>query len=820
MKRLLRLFKKIRDKDAASSWKLTYTGFKPAEEGLREALCTLGNGYFATRAAACESAASRIRYPGTYIAGVYNKLPTRIAGRIIFNEDLVNCPNWLPLSFRIEKGKWMVPSPRRIIAYRQTLDLRKGVLNRKIRLRDRHNHRTTIETQRIVHMAEPHHAAIRYVIVPENYEGWITIRSGLDGGVQNSGVARYRQLNSKHLRAGSVGTFGKNGISLLVRTSQSDIKIAQAAKVHIFSAGREIRPGHRILVKENKAIYQEFRIFVRKKRRYEIEKIVAVYTSADSNIRDPLTAAVNSVKNAHRFQTLLKSHQHAWSVLWKKFDVQIAGDVFSQKVIRLHIFHLLQVASIHNAAIDAGLPARGLHGEAYRGHIFWDELFVLPFFNLHAPEISRALLLYRYRRLPQARKYAEQNWYRGAMFPWQSASTGEEETPLIHLNPLSRRWDPDFSHFQRHVSFAIAYNVWKYWKQTGDLDFFLRYGAEIFLSVAKFAASLTQYNFKDKRYHTEGVMGPDEFHEKLPGSAKPGVTDNAYTNLLIVWMLIKAREMLTALPSNAKMRILAKLGLDDKELLRWEYISRKMNFVVNDEGVVSQYDGYFRLKELDWEAYKKKYGNIHRMDRILRAEGKSPNEYKVAKQADFLMIFYFLSLAEVKDLFQNLGYTFDRSSLKKNYAYYVKRTSHGSTLSKVVHCYLALLLGKSKDAWRLFLDVLKSDIYDSQGGTTPEGIHTGVMAGSINIVTKMFAGINIFEDRIRISPNLPKNWRSVKLRLRYKGRWISLSVAKEHIEILIRGPQAKNFLVPVEIHGKLHYFRFGKIHRVSLKTRR
>ena len=803
-----------------SSWELVYEQFKPAQEGLREALCTLGNGYFGTRGAAPECVASRVHYPGTYLAGVYNKLATNIAGRTVFNEDLVNCPNWLFLTFRIGRSAWVDPSIEKILSYRQQLDMQTGILNRKIRLRSRWGQTTIIETERIVHMADPHRAVLRYVIIPENYEGWITIKSGLDGTVQNTGVARYRQLNSRHLRPHSLGSFGRSSSYLCVKTSQSGVKISQAAKVHIFSQGKQLKPVSKILTKQNKAIYQEFKIFVRKQRRYEIEKIVSIYTSRDKDVRDSLSAAISSAKSSPGFNALLKTHKRAWSALWKEFDIRVEGDAFVQKILRLHTFHLLQSASIHNTKIDAGFPVRGLHGEAYRGHIFWDRLFATSFFDLHAPEISKALFLYRYRRLAQARKYARENWYRGAMFPWQSGSTGEEETQVVHLNPISGKWGPDYSCNQRHISFAIVYNVWQYWCRSGDLDFLARYGAEILLSIARFGAGLAQYNSKDGRYHTEGIMGPDEFHERFPGAPRPGFRDNAYTNLLIVWTLLRARETLAILPQKHKARILKKLGLNQRELTRWEYITRKMNLIVNADGIISQFDGYFSLKELDWPAYRAKYGKIHRIERILKAEGKSPNEYKVAKQADVLMIFYLFPLNEISDLLRRLGYKFDKDILKKNYQYYIKRTSHGSTLSKVVHCYLAHLLGKSQEAWDWFLKVLKSDIYDTQGGTTPEGIHTGVMGGSIDITFRGFAGINLVDDRIRIEPRLPKHWSSVRLSLRYRKSRFFICITKSQIIILRHGPKSKTIRIPVEVSGRLYYLRPGKTYKIALKKRR
>ena len=803
-----------------SSWKLTYKDFVPAEENLREALCTLGNGYFGTRAASMESSVSRIHYPGTYVAGVYNKTPTHIAGRTIFNEDFVNCPNWLYLSFRIGDGEWITPSTGNVLSYRQELDIHRGVLTRSMRIQDREGRKTTVKAQMLVHMQNPHIGAIKYVITPENYAEWIIVRSALDGTVQNRGVPRYRQLNSKHLKGIALGGFGKNGIYLSMKTSQSNITISQASRLRIFKGGRELKPVSRILKDKNKKICQEFALKVSRKKHYEIEKIVSIYTSKDELIKNPLSATINSMKTSYRFKSLLKTHTQAWELLWRRFDIQIEGDQFSQKVLRLHTFHLLQAASVHNSSIDGGLPARGLHGEAYRGHIFWDEVFVMSFFDLHTPQTSKALLLYRYNRLSKAREYAKENGYKGAMFPWQSGSTGEEETQSLHLNPMSGKWGPDYSRIQRHVSFAIAYNVWQHWKYTRDIDFLVNYGAEMILSIAQFGASLSKYSRKDKRYHTEGIMGPDEFHERFPNSDKPGFKDNAYTNLLIAWTLIRAQEIASILPRDTKDNLFKKLHLKEQDLLHWENISQKMNIIFNNDGIISQFDGYFKLKELDWASYRAKYGKIQRMDRILKSEGKSPNEYKIAKQADVLMMFYHFPLVEIKDIFRRLGYKFTHFLLKKNYEYYIKRTSHGSTLSRVAHCYVAYLLARYSESWKYFLDILRSDIYDTQGGTTPEGIHVGVMGGSINIAMRHFAGIEILKDKIKVEPSLPKKWRSMKLRFFYREKWIALSITKKDITILVHGPESKIFNVPFEVNGKLHHLVFGKAHNVFLSRRK
>ncbi|HKK83659.1 MAG TPA: hypothetical protein VJ958_05455, partial [Atribacterota bacterium] len=248
-----------------SPWSLEYFKFEPGQEKLREALCTLGNGYLGTRGALTEVSSSRIHYPGTYMAGVFNKLDSHIAGKTITNEDLVNCPNWLPLTFKTgEDQQWIIPSPNHIISYYQKLDFKEAALIRNYKIKEISGKITSIETRRIVHMENMHLVAQEYSITPENYDGEIIVRTGLDGNVENKGVERYGDLNSLHLATDEVGNFSDNGIYLSVVTTQSDIKIAQASSLSISNNGKEIKPISIDTKKEEKTIFQEYKIEVNK----------------------------------------------------------------------------------------------------------------------------------------------------------------------------------------------------------------------------------------------------------------------------------------------------------------------------------------------------------------------------------------------------------------------------------------------------------------------------------------------------------------------------------------------------------------------------
>ena len=763
-----------------SIWSFQYGNYDPKRERLREALCTVGNGYFATRGAAPEAKADSVHYPGTYIAGCYNRLETEIQGRKLEDESLVNAPNWLPLTFSLGKGKWFDLRNVKILRYQQELDLRKGVLTRIVRFSDKRGRITRLVQRRFVHMQDPHLAGLETTLVAENWSGRVKFLSALDGGVTNSGVERYQQFSGDHFVPDESSLIQDRAIYLSVMTSQSKIRIAEAARTLVYSDGHEIKTHNRWVVKP-RYVSQEFYVNVEKGKPITVEKLVALYTSKDFAISECGDAARNKVLETPRFADLLEQHILRWDHLWRRFSIKADGDERAGLALHTHIFHLLQTVSPNNIDLDAGVPARGLHGEAYRGHIFWDELFIFPFLNLHIPDLTRSLLLYRYRRLPEARRAALRAGFKGAMFPWQSGSDGREESQVIHLNPLSNRWVKDSTNLQRHINAAIAYNVWSYYQVSQDLEFLAFYGAEIVIEVARFFSSIALYNRSRDKYEIRKVVGPDEYHDGYPGSKEPGLNNNAYTNVMAVWVLCRALEVLEIIPSDRRQILWERLRLTREELERWEDISRKM-FVPFHDGIISQFEGYEKLKEFDWEAYKKKYGNIQRLDRILEAEGDTPNKYKASKQADVLMLFYLLSSDELRELFGRMGYELKYETIPKNIDYYVKRTSHGSTLSRVVHSWVVARLNRD-ESWQFLKESLESDISDIQGGTTAEGIHVGAMSGSVDIVNRCYVGLETRTDILRLNPCLPPELSKLLITILYRGHMIDLELSDNTIEI-------------------------------------
>ncbi len=793
-----------------STWSLVFEDFKPAEEGIREALCTLGNGYFETRGAAAGAVADGIHYPGTYLGGGYNRLRTDVAGRMVENEDLVNCPNWLTLEFRMAEQDWFDARTVKLLSYHQELDLRRGMLLRSISFEDGQGRCSTLKERRLVSMGGMHLCALDLALTADNWSACVTVRSAIDGRVINAGAKLYRKFNNKHLEPLAGKVVGEDGVYLLVRTCQSNIHVAQAARTRAFLDGKLLE-ARRGVIEEPGYIGQELKIDVKQGETLVLEKLTSFYTSRDQAISECVLEARKVIARAGRFDAVMADHVLSWKHLWRHFDVHIlpADPGFKLNVpmlLRLNMFHLLQAISPNSIGLDIGVPARGWTGEAYQGHVFWDELFIFPFFNYRMPEITRSLLMYRYRRLGEARAAAAAAGYKGAMFPWQSGSDGQEETQALNLNPRSQRWVPDNSYLQRHVGSGIAHNVWQYFQVTHDVEFLHSYGAELILDIACFWSSIASFDDERGRYEIRGVMGPDEFHEGYPDSATPGLNNNAYTNIMAVWVLCRALEVLDLLSAVRRAELTTRLGLPAEEIARWGDISRRMIVPFHDDGIISQFEGYEKLRELDWEAYRTRYGNIQRLDLILEGENDSANRYKLSKQADVLMLFYLFSAEELGELFERLGYPFASDTIPRNITYYAGRSSHGSTLCRVVHAWV-LARSDRPSSMKFFAQALQSDVSDIQQGTTAEGVHLGAMAGTVDLVQRVWTGIEVKGDVLRLHPELPQDIERLDMRIRYRGHSLDLRLTRDWLTI--RGHDGAAPPISLCVDGELCEFVSG-----------
>ncbi|WP_369880195.1 glycoside hydrolase family 65 protein [Kitasatospora sp. CB02891] len=787
-------------------WRLRYTGYAPAEEGLREALCAVGNGYLVTRGAAPEAAAGGEHYPGTYLAGCYDRADSEVGGRVFTHEDLVNCPNWLPVTFRCEGAEWFTGPP---VEQELELDLRQGVLTRRAVCVDGVGRRTRLVQRRIASQASPHLAALETVLTAENWSGRLEVRSALDGTVTNAGVPRYAGLADRHLTPLRQEACPDGELWLEVATGPGR-RIAFAARHRVRAGGRPVEAEVRTRARPG-LVTQTLALDVTPVRPVTVDKVVAVHTSHDPATGDPLEAARQLAAEAADFDRLLAEHALRWEQLWER--LRIDADFPGLGPLHLDLFHLLQTCSEHSADLDVGIPARGLHGEAYRGHVFWDELFVLRVLNLRLPELARAVLRYRRRRLDAARRAARAEGRRGASYPWQSGSDGQEQSPQVHLNPLSGRWLPDHTHLQRHIGSAVAYNIWEYYRATGDLDFLAEAGAEPLLEIARYWASAATHDPGRDRWSIRGVLGPDEYHDAYPWAQGPGLDDNAYTNVLASWVLARARDALRVLPERRRDELTERLALDAAEPERWQEIGHRLHVPFHD-GVISQFDGYQRLAELDWETYRRRYPDLRRLDRILEAEGDTVNRYRASKQADVLMLWYLFSAGEVRDLLRRLGHPAGYELMRRTVSYYLDRTVHGSTLSSVVHAWVLTRCDR-RASWRHFRDALTADLVDAQGGTTREGVHLGAMAGAADLLQRCYTGLELREDALWLDPQLPCALGSLDLDVRYRGhRDVRIRVDRHSVTVALGAGAERP--VRVGVRSTAVALRPGESHKFAL----
>lgn len=754
-------------------WEINYAGFNPGvKEYSEEALTTIGNGFFGLRGTTPEMKISDDFYTGSYISGVYNQTTTDVEGQDVTNEDLVNLPNGQYLAVEID-GELLDFSAGQVSEFKRTLNIHENTVSFSYIFTSKSGKKVLIESSKQASFNDLHAIVIKYSVMALNFSGEIKIISEIDGDVKNYNVARYRNLNQYHLNVLDQKA-DQNYIYQRVETTTSKFNVLTAAKL----TGDFDQNTLKSQISEKK-ISQEININVEQDVPVNFEKVVEIFSYPAYDLKE----ADNKWQGDWHFEDI-GNETKLNSDLWAEMGIELDGDLYTQKLINLHTFHILVAASPKgNVNRDVSVTSRGLHGEAYRGHIFWDEIFIAPFFNYHFPKVVKNSLMYRYNRLDAAKKLASKNGYQGAMYPWQSSLDGSEQSQSIHINPLTGKWEPDNSRLQNHVSLALADGIIEYVRATKDLEFLDQYGLEMLFEIAKFWISKLEYDEKTDRFSIDKVMGPDEFHEAYPNAKEPGLKDNAYTNILVSWLFSELINL-----KNVSSEILIKQISDktDFNFENWDLMDharRRMNLDISQDGIVAQYAGFFDLKPLDFDEYKKKYGNIYRMDRILNKEGKSINDYQAIKQPDFLMVYYLLGNKIVHEIISQMGYEVVPDFFEKNLRYYENITTHGSSLSRVVHTDLDLQVGNNQKALDYYMEALASDYHDIQGGTTAEGIHSGVMASTYWLMIHAFGGVSIDNNQLNIQPKLPNKWNSIHFKFLNDGIHYDILITQDYVEV-------------------------------------
>jgi len=713
-----------------------------------ESLFSLANGYTGIRGLREEAVVSSKNHPLALIAEVYDRPPRTqsTAPKAANSTRLAPAPNWLRIRFSDGSG-WFSTNGVDVLAESYELDMRRGVLERRVRYRSRSGRITRITVRRIVSQARPHVAAIQYSVCPENYRGQVELRSMLDGAATYPDRVPQTEERARSREGETVG--------LVVRTLETRIAIAQAARHRLISVGQAVAVRPRP-VRARGAIGLAYRFAAERGRAYTLEKVVAIDTSYRQ--ADPLESVRAEAAAAPSFARLEREHAAAWADYWRQADIRIAGDPFVQTMARFFVFQLLQAASLHNARLGlaASIPAKTLSGPGYAGHIFWDtEIYMLPFFSQEFPAIARALLSYRADRVKAARRNAAAARCRGIRFPWESADTGLEDCPKWINN--SRWWGGEQ---QVHVNADVPFGFWRHYLATGDAATLLGPGLEIFVGTARYWASRARPAVRDGRsvYELRKVIGPDEYHQ--------AVHNSVYTNAMARWNLRKACDLLDELkasrPGDYRAAV-RRFALKPAEPRLWRKVADGLVIHFDPKtGLYEQFDGFFRR------------------DRRI-------------KQADVLMALYLLPELRTPRI------------LRRNFDFYEPLAVHASSLSPCMHAIAALDAGCEDKAYRYMVQACEVD-GTRRGGSTDGGLHAAALGGGWSAIVAGFGGVRVMEDRLRVAPRLPKKWKRLEFSIRYRDLRLRFRIEPRRLAIQA---DAEGPPVPLIVLGRRCVIRPG-----------
>lgn len=752
-----------------TSWLIFEHGWEPGLQNVSEVQLALGNGYIGSRAILEEIPAGSC--PGTFFAGIYDKTGAQVT-------ELVNAPN--PIDFRISiDGEKLDPIAMDVLFHTRILDMRKGFLARKTVYSNVKKKRFDYQSLRFFSTDNPHIAVMQIYLTPLDSSANLTITTSVDTSVTNEGLIS--EGRKKHVNI--VESSLKGNINFLcTKTLEKEILLNYASYLKISKDKKVLPMPHR-----------KFEVSLKRGETVCFTKFFSFYTSREVNPKRIRSETIKVLQKAVKegFAKLFEKHCEAWKEKWSKADIKIEGAPDIQRIIRFNIYHLLIAANEENN--DASIGAKALTGEGYRGHIFWDtEIFILPFFIYTNPPIAKKLLLYRYNRLEQARKIAQEKGYEGAMFPWESADTGEDVTPQWYKDSNGEIKKVTTMKFEHHITADIPYAFFHYFLATNDINFMFKYGLEVFLETAKFWSSRVEYDRFLKKYKIKNVSGPDEFHEN--------VNNNSYTNMLAKWNLITATKLSKVLkrrdPEKVK-EIIKKVNLKMEEIENFKKIAEKIYIPISKRKIFEEFEGYFRKKKLPLPV------SDDNLIPLFPKNVRNLGETQYIKQADVVMLLYLLS-----DVFS-------KEVKKKNFLFYERRTLHQSSLSFPTHAIVALDAGEKNKAYRYFLNSAYADLKNIYGNTA-SGIHIASAGGTWQVVVNGFAGVKIIKGILSFEPKLPTHWKKIKFYLNWKGFLLSVNLEKEKIGITFKSKSKRDFL-NVRIYGSLQKLSANKMYYFSRK---
>ena len=717
---------------ADPGWLLVEDGVNPAREREIESLFAVSNGYLGVRASIAEG--TRFSHPSTLVAGLF----VADGG---FGPRLSVLPDLSHIEVKVEEERLSLEAGR-VLAHRRQLDLRQGVLWREWRQQDSSGRVTRVIYLELTSLADRHVFLQSVAITAENYAGTINLAA---------------RLFPSNAAAKDVEQVVTESGALLMGVSGNEIGIATISEIHS-SIGvlprYETGPDSRVERWSWKTTLGETVRF---------DRIFTIFASRD--VANPARAARDHLASVgvHGFRTAAVSHVDAWRRRWEEAEIRIVGDDEAQRALRFATYHLIAAANSADEHVSVG--ARGLTGEAYRGHVFWDtEIYMLPFYILTDPPTARALLMYRYYTLGGAQRKAKERAYEGALYAWESAETGDEATPRSAILPDGRVITILTGDREHHISADIAYAVWQYWRASGDDSFMLEAGAKILVETARFWVSRAQVE-SDGRAHIRQVIGPDEYHET--------VDDNAFTNTMAIFNLESAADTVEILQRERAAdwrQLCTDLHLSGKEPTTWRALAGALVTGFDPATkLFEQFAGYFELEEIDVAAHR---GSATPIDTCLGPE--RIRRSKAIKQADVVALSVLL--------WEKWPFAVHEA----NFRYYEPRTGHGSSLSPALHALVATRLNDRTLAQAYFRQAAEIDLANNMGNAAG-GVHMGALGALWQAAVFGVAGLRVRENGIVLDPHLLPGWSEMAFPLKWRGRLlrVRLQADPRRIEVAI-----------------------------------
>ncbi|MBO5059342.1 MAG: glycoside hydrolase family 65 protein [Clostridia bacterium] len=704
---------------------LSENRFDPKNIRKNESIMCRGNGYMCVRASLEEKYIGEQR--NTLINGVFNAPPGEVS-EIAVLPDATNC--------EIEIGGERFDMIRTDIQeYSRILDMKAGEGVRSLVWKS-NSGRIRLEFKSIVSLTKKHITALKISITPLDQDTEIKIRAGIDAKVTNTGVQHFSAPVRRVYEDGILG--------LYLKTLQSGVDVS----VHCRCSCD--KPYKEEYTTDRRSVYSCISLSVKQGETAIFQKLTSYATSRDVEYAetDVCPETVNRDGTEYLKQALLCGYDalyaesaEMWKKYWEQSPLEICGSDFENKAISFAKYHLNVMASKDDNRV--GIGAKGLSGEGYKGHSFWDtEIFILPYYIYTEPETARRLLEYRYKLLDSALLKAKRYGFEGAMYPWEGAwltdgETCPEEGDLDLMTGEVRK--NMMGEIEVHISADIAYAVWQYFQATGDEDFMQHCGYEMILLTAYFWSS--RIAEKNGRYEILGVIGPDEY--------KDNIDNNAYTNYMAFYNLKLAEKIMDKIPEH-----LRKKYDTQKMLCRITETAERLYLPKADkDGIIPAFDGYRDLEETDTSKYK----NRDKVGLIFKDYGFDEiQKLQVGKQADTIMLFHLL------------GDMFSDEEIKRNYEFYEQRTLHDSSLSMCFHALVGAKCALADEAAAMYHRACSVDIGENVNNSD-EGIHSASIGGIWLALAMGFGGLCVEDGMLSVSPILPKGWSGYRFTVCFCG---------------------------------------------------